>query len=115
MVRLAGWAALIMAAPDPPEIWAIATHGISAALGVLGTAIIALITRKPAMLTVVDSSLKTLLDGYREYTAQLVRSHEPQMAEMRKELAGARDEILALEKKLDTLTDELQASRGFGA
>ena len=105
----------MIATPDPPEIWTVATHGLSAFLGVLGTAIVALITRKPAMLTVVDSSLKTLLDGYREYAAQLVKAHEAQMSEMRRELGEARDEILALEKKVDILTGELQAARGFGA
>ena len=111
--------------PDAHEMWAVVTHGLSAFFGVLGTAIVALITRKPAMLTVVDSNLKTLLDGYREYTANLVKAHERQMSEMRnelsearKELSGALNEILLLERKVDILTNELQeakAARGFGA
>lgn len=89
-----------MTEPVAESIWgALGSGGIGAALGVLGTALVAMINRQPAMSAMIDARIRFLIEGYEKRITDLQR------------------EVSKLEDKIDLLTaalDEARANRGLG-
>lgn len=66
---------------------------LGAALGVLGTVIVALINRQPPMAAIIDARIRTLIEGYEKHVNDL------------------RMEIGKLEAKVNALTKALEEAR----
>lgn len=82
-----------MAASDG-EIWSSLGSGLlGAALGALGTVIVALINRQPPMASLIDARIRTLIEGYEKHVNDLQL------------------EIQKLEAKVDALTKALDEAR----
>ncbi len=85
-----------MAVPEG-DIWtAVGAGGLGTALGILGTIIVALINRQPPMAALIDSRIRTLIEGYEKHVDDLQR------------------EIRKLERKVDALTRALEEARTPG-
>ena len=82
------------------DIWGSLGSGLlGAALGVVGTVIVALINRQPPMAVLIDARIRTLIEGYDKHVSDLQL------------------EIQKLEAKVDALTkalEEARAERGAG-
>lgn len=101
-----------MATPEPAEILVDLTKvGLGAVVTLVGTVVVAFVTRKPAILTVADASMKTLLDGYREYASMLAKSHSEQVASLRAEIVGLEGKVDALTESLDAMRDDVEDRR----
>ena len=80
-----------MSVPEGNDIWAtIGAGGIGTALGVFGTIVVALINRQPPMAVLIDSRIRTLIEGYDKHINDL------------------QEEIRKLEAKVNALTAELE-------
>jgi hypothetical protein len=80
-----------MSVPESNDIWAtIGAGGIGTALGIFGTIVVALINRQPPMAVLIDSRIRTLIEGYDKHINDL------------------QEEIQKLEAKVNALTAELE-------
>lgn len=81
-------------AANEGDIWSNVLSGsVGAALGVIGTAIVALINRQPPLAALIDARIRTLIEGYEKHVNDL------------------QTEIRKLETKVDALTRALDRAR----
>ncbi|WP_374308812.1 hypothetical protein [Methylocella sp.] len=80
-----------MAVPDSGDFWPnLFSGGVGAALGALGTVVVAVLNRQPAMASLVDARIRTLIESYERHVGDLQR------------------QIRQLESKVDMLTRALE-------
>ncbi|WP_395664550.1 hypothetical protein [Methylocella sp.] len=82
-----------MAVSESAEFWPQAlAGGLGAALGVVGTVLVALVNRQPPMAALVDARIRTLIESYERHIGDL------------------RGQIARLETRVDVLKKELDAA-----